>query len=84
MNNPLIKRFLLPHDGHEINVGDGVATSFSIEHPLNTMDVHVNIFRNSNNKRVNADVEKLDSNHVIVSFAQAPTANQFRVSIIRK
>lgn len=84
MDNPLLKRFQLPDDGHEINVGDTVATSFVIEHPLNTIDVHVDILRNSNNKKVNAGVEKTDANHVTVSFAQAPSTNQFRVSIIRK
>lgn len=84
MENPVIKRFELPDDGREVNVGDGAATSFVIEHNLNTMDVHVDVFRNNNNRRVNAGVEKTDVNHVTISFAQAPATNQFRVSIIRK
>lgn len=84
MDAPLLKRFQLPDNGNEINIGDGAATSFEIEHPLNTIDVHVDVFRNSNNKKVNAGIERVDANHVTVSFAQAPTTNQFRVSIIRK
>ncbi len=78
------KRFQLPDNGHAVDIGDGTALSFTIPHPLNTKEVIIEIYRNSTGKKVIADVLPVDSNNVTVSFARAPSLNQFKVLILRK
>ncbi len=65
------------------NVGDGSATQFTVTHNFNTRDVKVSVYRNSGNfDEVLPDIERSSVNAVIVRFATAPTANQFRVVVV--
>lgn len=64
------------------NVGDGSATSYNIDHNLNTRDVIVRVYRNSGNyDDVECDIQRSTVNRVILVFAAAPTTNQHRVVI---
>lgn len=64
------------------SVGNGVATSYAITHNLNSTDVEVEIFEVSSGETVYADVVRTSANVVTVSFAAAPTSNQYRVIIM--
>jgi hypothetical protein len=65
-------------------IGDGSATQFTVTHNLGTRDVIVQVYRNSGNfDTVQCDVDRQPSaNAVRVTFASAPTSNQFRVVIL--
>lgn len=65
-----------------LNIGDNAAVSFNVDHNLNTLDVQVSIRRVSDGVEVEADVTMSTVNRVIVAFAVAPTANQYRVVVI--
>lgn len=69
--------------GFASNIGNGAATSFVINHALNTVDVVVQIKENSSLQLVIADVAITDANNVTVAFAAAPALNAYRV-IIKK
>lgn len=62
--------------------GDGAATSYNIDHNLNTLDVHVSVHRVSDGVEVQCDVTRSTVNRVILAFAVAPTTNQYRTVII--
>lgn len=65
------------------DVGDGSATQYTITHNFNTRDVQVEIYRNSGNyDTVIVDVERTSVNAVRLTFASAPTSNQFRVVVL--
>jgi hypothetical protein len=69
--------------GFASNIGNGSATSFVVNHALNTVDVVVQIKENSSLELVLADVAITDANNVTVTFATAPALNSYRV-IIKK
>ena len=64
------------------SVGDGAATSYNVDHNLGTLDVEVMTYRVSDGVRVITDATVSTVNRVIVAFAVAPTANQYRVVVI--
>ena len=64
------------------DIGDGSATQYTVTHNFNTYDVNVALFRNSGNRDdVIADVDRTSLNAVRITFATAPTSNQFRVVV---
>ena len=64
------------------NVGDGVATSYSINHALNTKDVQVTVYDNASPyAEVICDVEHTSTSAVTLLFSVAPTSNQYRVVV---
>lgn len=65
-----------------VDIGDGVATSFAIEHNLGSRDVIVQMYDNATYETVYTDTVRTDTNTVTVSFTSAPTTNQYRVLII--
>ena len=69
--------------GYAANIGNASATSFTVNHALNTADVVVQIKDNSTLDLVITDIVITDSNNVNVSFATAPALNAYRV-IIKK
>lgn len=65
------------------NIGDGSATSFNIDHNLNTRDVSVTVYGNSGNyEDVLVDVQRPSTTRVTLVFAAAPTANAYRVVVV--
>lgn len=65
------------------NVGDGVATQIDVAHNLATRDVVVAVARAASPwESVLCDVERLDTNTVRLRFASAPTAAQYRVTVV--
>jgi|LauGreDrversion4_2_1035121.scaffolds.fasta_scaffold120161_1 hypothetical protein len=65
------------------SVGDGSATSYTVNHALATRDVTVQIFDNASPyAQVEADVEHTDSNNLTIKFAAAPTSDQYRVVVV--
>jgi hypothetical protein len=65
------------------SVGDGSATSYTVNHALATRDVTVQIFENASPyAQVEADVEHTDSNNLTIKFAAAPTTDQYRVVVV--
>ena len=68
---------------HAQDVGNGSATSFVVTHNFNTRDVTVTVREaGSPYELVYADVEFTSVNTITVSFATAPSNNQFRVIVV--
>lgn len=67
--------------GFAANLGDGTATSFTVTHNLNTKDVTVELVEVSTGETVYADTARPTVNTITVTFAVAPTTNQYRVVI---
>lgn len=63
------------------NIGDGVATTINVTHSLGTEDVSVEVYDNSSNETVYANVDRIDTNTVALTFSVAPTSNQYRVVV---
>jgi hypothetical protein len=63
------------------NYGDGAATTFNIDHNLNSLDVIVQVFRVSDGVEVEVDKTRNTVNRVILTHAVAPTAGQYRVIV---
>lgn len=64
------------------NIGDGSATQYTVTHNFNTNDVHVEVFRNSGSfDTILCDVDRTSVNAVRLTFAAAPSSNQFRVVV---
>jgi len=64
-----------------VNVGNNIATSFTVTHSLNSLDVDVELYENATGETVIADVLRTGVNTISVSFASAPTTNQYRVIV---
>lgn len=64
------------------NIGDTSATTFTITHNLNSLDVIVQVYTNSDGSEVMADVSRTGVNTVSVAVASAPSANQYRVVVV--
>lgn len=65
------------------NIGNGTSTSYTVTHNLGTKDVTVQIFENNEvYSQVEADVEHTSTSAITVKFAEAPSANEYRVVIV--
>ena len=67
--------------GYAANVGNGASVSFLVSHNLNTLDVIVQVIENSTGDTVYTDIARTTVNAVTVTFATAPTTNQYRIVI---
>lgn len=64
------------------NFGDGSATSYAINHNLNSFDVDVEVFRNSGNRdTVLCEIQRTSVNQVTLVFDSAVASNALRVKI---
>ena len=63
------------------SIGDGSATSYTIDHNLASRDVIVQLYDASSYDTVYADVVRTTTNRVTIDFASAPTTNDIRVLI---
>jgi hypothetical protein len=64
-------------------IGDGLATTFSVEHNFDTKDVTVQIFQNNESyAQIEADVEHSSTSAVTIKFALAPSNNEYRVVVV--
>lgn len=61
--------------------GDGAAFTYTLTHNLGTLDVLVNVYRVSDGVEVMPDITRSTTNAVIVGYAVAPTANQYRAVV---
>jgi hypothetical protein len=64
------------------DVGDGLSTSFDVDHNLGTSDVVVQVFDTATNDTVEVDVVRTTNNRVTVSFTVAPDEDAYRVVVI--
>lgn len=67
---------------HTQLVGDGVNTSYTVTHNLGTEDLGVFVRKVSNGILYIPDATTSGSNAVIVTFAVAPTLNEFAITIL--
>jgi hypothetical protein len=62
------------------SVGDGSSTTYTITHSLATLDVIVQLYRNSGSfEQIETDVQHATTNTITLNFNAAPSTNQFRV-----
>jgi hypothetical protein len=70
--------------GYAQSIGNGILTTFSVTHNLNSRDVIVQIYQVATPyAQVWADVAATTVNAIDVTFTLAPTSNQYRV-LVRK
>lgn len=63
------------------SIGNGSATAIAYTHSLGTKDVTWSLRDNSNDEFVVCDAVSTDTNTLTLTFAVAPTTNQFRVTV---
>jgi len=62
-------------------IGDGILSSYVIDHNFGTRDVNVQIYDAATFDTVFADVVRTNTNTITVSFTNAPTTGAFRVVV---
>lgn len=67
--------------GYAAYIGDGFSTSFTVTHGLGTTDVIISVYEIPTNEEVVTDITANTNNFITVSFATAPSMNQYRVVI---
>jgi hypothetical protein len=65
------------------NIGDGTNTTYSITHNLNSSSVNVTLVENLTGEIVFTTVTVTSANAISLTFAAAPTSNQYKV-IVKK
>lgn len=67
---------------YSANIGDGAATSIAVTHSLGTKDVACQLRRNSDDALVYADIVATSTTQVTVTFAAAPAAAAYRLTVL--
>lgn len=68
---------------YSASFGDGSATQYDLTHNIGSRDVTVAVYRTTSPyDEVVCDVGHLDTNTVRLTFAAAPTSNQFRAVVV--
>jgi autotransporter adhesin len=68
--------------GFATDLGDGVASSFTVSHGLETVDVVIQVYENATGEEVLAQVSRLGADDMNITFGFVPSVNQFRVLVI--
>jgi len=63
------------------NIGNGALTSIAVNHALGTRDITWTVYNASTFEVVQTDAVITDANNLTLTFAVAPTSNQFRVVV---
>ena len=63
------------------NIGDNSATTYVVNHALNTRDVIIQMYDNSNYDTVYADVARTDANNITITTTTAIATNGVRVMV---
>ncbi len=63
------------------NLGNGSATSITVDHNLGTKDVNIDIFDNATGEAVIVSHSRTTIDKVVVNFASAPASNAYRIVI---
>jgi hypothetical protein len=67
---------------YAVTIGDGAATTYTVTHDLNTTDITYSVKEIATGEIVFTNVTVTGVNTISVSFAVAPTSNQYRVVVI--
>lgn len=67
--------------GYAADIGNGSSSTFDISHGLNSLDVLATVVKKSTGETVWVNTTRPSSGVVRISFASAPTTNQYRVII---
>lgn len=68
---------------YSVNIGDGAATTFTVNHGLNTQDVTVTLRENTSPYNVVfADIQIPDVNNIKLLFSTAPTSSQYKLVVV--
>jgi hypothetical protein len=68
---------------YSVAVGDGAATTFTVNHALNTLDVVPACREIAGTKQFQFPTfASVDENNITVTFGSPPTANQFRITVV--
>jgi hypothetical protein len=68
--------------GFADSIGDGVATTFTVTHNFNTLDVITTVYEVASGNYILADARVASVNTVEVTFGSAPTTDQYRVLVV--
>lgn len=68
--------------GFAADLGNGVATSFTVSHNFSTLDVIVQVYEIATGAEIFTTVTRSAEDDVTIAFGAAPTTNQYRVLII--
>lgn len=63
------------------SIGDGTTTVYTVTHNLGTLDVGIQVFKNSTGTTVEADTIRTTTNACTVGFTVAPSTNAYRVCV---
>jgi len=66
---------------HSATIGDGSATSITVDHNLGSRDVIVQLYDASSYETVYADVARTNTNRITLAFANAPALNDIKVLV---
>jgi hypothetical protein len=64
-----------------VTIGDGTATTFTVTHNLNSLDVVASVYRVTGGVDVIVDIARTGVNAVQITFASAPAASAYRVVV---
>jgi len=71
-----------PYTSTSSIIGNGVSSSFNINHGFNTRNLHITVYESSSNgETVYPDIRRINANTASIIFANPPTSNQYIVYI---
>lgn len=65
-------------------VGNGSATTITVNHQLGTKDLHIDIYDNSTGETVFVSSTRTTNDDVVLNFASAPASNAYRIVLTRQ